>query len=234
MRNLRRNHDRAFKAKVALEAIKGEKTVAQISSEYGVHSQQIRQWRKHLLLELPGLFSDKRQKTDKDREELESELYRQIGQLKVELEWLKKNLNSSGEQKRTLIDPEHVVIPIERQCALLGISRSAYYYQKAEIDPLDLTVMEQIDEQYTRAPFYGVLRMTAWLRRCGHGVNPKRVRRLMRLMGLEAIYPKPNLSKAAAVHPKYPYLLRGLTIDVPIRCGAPTSLTFGFVGALFI
>lgn len=107
------------------------------------------------------------------------------------------------------------MISIDRQCALLGISRSAYYYQAAEIDPIDLALMKQIDEQYTRTPFYGVLRMTAWLRRCGHRVNPKRVRRLMRLMGLEALYPKPNLSFASAAHPKFPYLLKGLTIDRP-------------------
>ena len=107
------------------------------------------------------------------------------------------------------------MIPIDRQCALLGISRSAYYYRAAEIDPFDLALMKQIDEQYTRTSFYGVLRMTAQLRRSGHGVNPKRVRRLMRLMGLEAIYPKPNLSHAAAAHPKFPYLLKGLTIDRP-------------------
>lgn len=85
---MRRHHESAFKAKVALEAIRGEKTIAQISSEYGVHPNQIRQWRKHLLCELPALFSDKRQKADKERGDLEDELYRQIGQLKVELEWL--------------------------------------------------------------------------------------------------------------------------------------------------
>ena len=68
------------------------------------------------------------------------------------------------------------MIPIDRQCALLGISRSAYYYRAAEIDPFDLELMKQIDEQYTQTPFYGVLRMTAQLRRGGHGVNPKRVR----------------------------------------------------------
>lgn len=107
------------------------------------------------------------------------------------------------------------MIPIDRQCALLGLSRSAYYYQAAEIDPSDLALMKQIDEQYTRTPFYGVLRMTAQLRRGGHRVNPKRTRRLMRLMGLEAIYPKPNLSCAAAAHPKFTYLLKGLTIDRP-------------------
>ena len=88
--NMRKNHDSAFKAKVALEATKGEKTMAQISSEYGVHVNQIRQWRQKLLEELPGVFSDRRQKKDKETEEMTSELYRQIGQLKVELDWLKK------------------------------------------------------------------------------------------------------------------------------------------------
>ncbi len=73
--------------------------------------------------------------------------------------------------------------------------------------------MRLIDEEYTRYPFYGIERMTAVLRRGGHTVNPKRIRRLMRLMGLEAIYPKPNLSKPVKEHKIYPYLLRGVTID---------------------
>ena len=88
--NMRKNHDSAFKAKVALEATKGERTMAQISSEYGVHVNQIRQWRQKLLEEMPGVFSDRRQKKDKETEEMTSELYRQIGQLKVELDWVKK------------------------------------------------------------------------------------------------------------------------------------------------
>jgi len=90
MHNLRKRHDAAFKAKVALEAAKGEKPIAQLSSEFGVHANQIRQWRKQLLEELPRLFSDRRRKQEKDDEELRSELYQQIGQLKVELDWLKK------------------------------------------------------------------------------------------------------------------------------------------------
>lgn len=73
--------------------------------------------------------------------------------------------------------------------------------------------MRLIDEEYTRHPIYGIERMTAVLRRAGHTVNPKRIRRLMRLMGLEAIYPKPNLSKPSKGHKIYPYLLRGVTID---------------------
>ncbi len=94
MRNIRKQHNAAFKAKVALEAVKGEKTVSQLSSEYGIHPNQIGQWKKHLLEELPVLFSDKRKRAEKDRDELESELYRQIGQLKVELKKNKKKSNS--------------------------------------------------------------------------------------------------------------------------------------------
>lgn len=96
MQNIRKQQSVAIKAKVALEAVKGEKTISQLSSEYGVHSNQIGQWKKHLLEELPTLFSDKRKKVERDRDELEDELYRQIGQLKVELEWLKKKLNTLG------------------------------------------------------------------------------------------------------------------------------------------
>jgi len=92
MVNMRRRHNAAFKAKVALEAVKGEKTIAQISSEFGIHSNMVRNWRKQLLEMLPDLFSGRRKKREKDRDELEAELYRQIGQLKVELDWLKKKL----------------------------------------------------------------------------------------------------------------------------------------------
>lgn len=88
--NMRKSHDAAFKAKVALEALKGDRTMAELSSEYGVHPNQIRQWRQKLVDELPRVFSDHRQKKDKEGEEVTAELYRQIGQLKVEMDWLKK------------------------------------------------------------------------------------------------------------------------------------------------
>lgn len=114
-----------------------------------------------------------------------------------------------------MIEPGHPEIPIYRQCELLGVSRAAYYYEPRAVSALNLALMKLIDEQYTRTPFYGVPRMTAWLRRQGFKVNPKRMRRLMRLMGLEAVYPKPWLSKPAKGHKKYPYLLKGLIIDRP-------------------
>jgi len=90
MSEQRKRYDAEFKAKVALEAIKEEKTLAQLGSEYRVHPNQIAQWKKQLLETLPTLFSDKRKKVEKEGEDLQAELYKQIGQLKVENEWLKK------------------------------------------------------------------------------------------------------------------------------------------------
>jgi len=88
--HFQKRYDAKLRAKVALDAVKGEKTLAELSSEFSVHPNQIRQWRKHLLETLPDLFKDRRKRKDKDQEELIAELYCQIGQLKVELDWLKK------------------------------------------------------------------------------------------------------------------------------------------------
>ena len=99
-----------------------------------------------------------------------------------------------------------------RQCELLGLSRSSFYYEPAVETAENLALMKLIDRQYTDYPFYGSRRMTAWLLTQDHEVNRKRVQRLMRLMGLEAIYPKPNLSVAGPGHKVFPYLLRDVTI----------------------
>jgi len=114
-----------------------------------------------------------------------------------------------------LIDREHSEISIYRQCELLGISRSGYYYKGTGESPLNQHLMNLIDEQYTRTPFYGVEKMTAWLKRQGYPVNCKRIRRLMRKMGLEAVYPGPRLSVSNKEHRKYPYLLKNLIINRP-------------------
>ena len=90
MKNKRRNHSAAFKAKVALDAAKEEKTIAELASLYEVHPSQITKWKKQLLETLPEIFSNRVQTEQKDQDELTSQLYQQIGQLKVELDWLKK------------------------------------------------------------------------------------------------------------------------------------------------
>ena len=114
-----------------------------------------------------------------------------------------------------LIETDHPKLSVTRQCELLGLPRSSLYYTSHVDDTCNERLMRLLDEQYTRTPFYGVPRMTACLRRRGHVVNPKRVRRLMRVMGLEAIYPKPRLSMSGKEHRIYPYLLRGVKITHP-------------------
>jgi putative transposase len=104
-------------------------------------------------------------------------------------------------------------LSVRRQCELLGLSRSSLYYEPGGEAAEDLRLMRRIDEQYTARPFYGSRRMMAWLNEQGEEVNRKRVQRLMRVMGLEAIYPKPRLSLAGKGHRIYPYLLRGVKVE---------------------
>jgi putative transposase len=113
---------------------------------------------------------------------------------------------------RTLVDVNHPELSIGRQCDLLGLCRSSFYYEPASETAENLALMNLIDKQYTAQPVFGSRRMTAWLQRQGHEVNRKRVQRLMRLMGLEAIYPKPKLSAAGLGHKVFPYLLRDVAI----------------------
>lgn len=118
----------------------------------------------------------------------------------------------SRERRLGMIEREHPRLSLIRQCALLGISRSSVYYQSKGMSKHDLELMALIDHQYLKTPFYGSRRMKISLRGQGHGVNRKRVRRLMRLMGITAIYQRPNTSKPTLGHKIYPYLLRGVTI----------------------
>lgn len=114
-----------------------------------------------------------------------------------------------------MIDPDEPRLSIVRQCDLVRISRSSFYFEGKGESPLNLTLMRLIDEQFLRTPFYGSRQMARWLRRQGHRVDRKRVRRLMRKMGLMPIYQAPKTSTANPDHKVYPYLLRDLTIDRP-------------------
>lgn len=151
-------------------------------------------------------------------------------------------------EKRILIEPNHPEISISRQCELIGLSRPSYYYHPFSPDAMphkevnenmsriidtqeNLLFMELIDRQYMKTPFYGSRRMADVLQKKGYHVNRKRIQRLMRQMGIQAIYPKPRLSNRDKSHKIYPYLLRNVAIDhvnqvwstdityVPIRHG---------------
>src|SRR5271165_4364017 len=127
----------------------------------------------------------------------------------------KKKLPASLDGKRKLIDADHAELSIRRQCELLGLSRASLYYEPAPATAENVRLMGLLDKQYTACPFYGSRRLTAWLVQQGEAVNRKRVQRLLRIMGLEAIYPKPKLSVAGRGHRIYPYLLRGVAIERP-------------------
>ena len=114
-----------------------------------------------------------------------------------------------------MVDHQHASLSILRQCRLLDISRSGLYYQPKGIPEEDLTLMKLIDRQYLATPFYGARKIAAWLKSQGYRVNRKRIRRLMRIMGLKAIYRHPRTSKPAPGHKIYPYLLGDLRITRP-------------------
>ena len=112
-----------------------------------------------------------------------------------------------------MVEPGHTEISMRRQCELLGVNRSGLYYEPVGESEENLALMRLLDEQFTRTPFYGSRRMTEWLATVGHAVNRKRVSRLMELLGIEAVYPKPKLSQPGEGHRIYPYLLRGTTVE---------------------
>lgn len=131
----------------------------------------------------------------------------------------------SLDVKRSLIEPSHPEISIRRQCELVGLNRASYYYTPATESPENLELMRRIDVQYMKTPFYGWPRMTKVLRAQGKVVNHKRVQRLMRLMGLQAVHPKRRTTIPAPGHHIYPYLLRGIKIVRPNQVWS-TDITY--------
>jgi len=129
------------------------------------------------------------------------------------------------QMRRGLIEPSHPGLSVVQQCRLVDLHRSSYYFQAATESPENLEIMRLIDEKYTKHPFYGSRKFIPYLEEHGFSVNKKRVLRLMRLMGISPIYPKPNLSKPAQGHRIYPYLLGGLPIVGPNQVWS-TDITY--------
>ena len=213
MARIRKKHSPAFKAQVALEAAKQSKTIAELAKQFQVHPVQISQWKKQLLDGMETLFQNGSAVRQSDSEKIQTELYEQLGRLQMELAWVKKNLPREVEAKRALIESTHPQLSVRRQCELLELNRSSYYHEPAGETTENLRLMRRIDEQYLKTPLYGSRRMAAWLVREGEEVNRKRVKRLMSLMGLEAIHPGPRTTVRNPDHKVYPYLLRGVAIE---------------------
>lgn len=124
-------------------------------------------------------------------------------------------MSLSTEVKRLAVEWDHPRLSLTKQCQLLSLSKGTLYYEPVPMDPYNLELMDLLDRQYMETPFYGSRKMTVHLNELGHCANRKRVQRLMRLMGLEAVYPKRNLSKRRHDHRIYPYLLKGVAINRP-------------------
>ena len=202
-----------LKTSVATEAFKEQLTAAQIASKYEIHPQQIRRWKNEAIEILKSGFSDKREKENKTNEQLIAELYKTIGKKEIAIEWLKKNLSLLDYQtKVSFVNINHPSLSLNYQTQLLDISRNNFYHQPI-VNPDDIRIMGLMDKIFTDRPFYGSRRITQDLKQdYQEQVNRKRVQRLMREMGIEAIYPKPNTSPNNPLHLKYPYLLKNLSI----------------------
>ena len=193
----RKRHTAEFKAQVALAALKGQQTLNELASLYEVHPVQVAQWKKQAMTGLPKVFAERRAAAEQEAEALQAPLYQEIERLQVELTDLKGRLAWPVEAKRALIEPEHPTLSVARQCELLGLARSSWYYRPVAASAETLELLRLLEEQSSRTPFYGVRRMTAWLRGQGYGVNVKRVRRLFQVLGGEANRPKPAETPAS-------------------------------------
>ena len=212
----RRNHDAGFKARVALEAVKGERTVSELAAEYGVHPTMIHQWKKALLEGAADIFErGGKKKAEVDEETVRVAARQDRGAGRGQRFFVQKAQALDRQVRRGMIERNHPTLSIGAQCRLLSISRSSFYYEPQGETEMNLALMRLIDKQFLETPFYGVRQMTWHLQNEGHAVNQKRIRRLMRLMRLMPIYQKPNTSRPAKGHKTYPYLLGGLRVERP-------------------
>ncbi|WP_439648880.1 IS3 family transposase [Leptolyngbya ohadii] len=218
MANKRKQYSAQFKAKVALAAIRGEKTVAELASQYEVHPTMINNWKRQLLEGASNVFESGSATPPAlgDQQAQIDELYQQIGQLKVERGFFSQQVSTVGlEARKALVIADHPDLSIVQQCRLLQLARSSLYYQPKTPSDEELELLRLIDQQYLETPFYGSRKMTVFLQQQGYRINRKRTQRLMRQLGLQVIYPKPNLSKPHPEHRVYPYLLRDLAVTTP-------------------
>lgn len=230
-----------FKAKVVLELLSGDETVAQISSKYSIISKSLLNWKKTFLANASLAFNIDSAVAEfkieiHEKEKEVSELHRQLGKRTAELEWAAKKLKSLDfKTKKCLIKSEPNSISIVRQCELSKFNRSNYYYEQAPISAQKLSLLKAIDEIYTEIPFYGYRKVYRQLIENGHQTGINRVRDYMLELGLKAIYPTKMVRTTLAnlAHKKYPYLLRELDISKPNQVWS-TDITYVRVNGGFV
>ena len=164
----RRSYPAELKAKVALEALREEATMAELAARYDVHPNLIANWKKTARQTVLAGFSGNHERQEASRETEVKELRAKIGELVNERDFFIEGLRSVSRGRRVeMVDPTHPRISIVRQCRLVSIARSSFYYAGTGESPLTLRLMRLIDEQFLETPFYGSRQMTRWLRRQG-------------------------------------------------------------------
>nr|WP_106496287.1 IS3 family transposase [Lentibacillus sp. Marseille-P4043] len=242
MSKKRRRYSSAEKAKVVLEILREESTLNEIAQKYEVSPQLISRWKTEFLNNMPAVFDKKSTELEKLKQEHEAEkeeLINQIGQLTVDMNWLKKKPTTGLrlEEKRALIDFDSKELTVKHQCKLLNLSRASAYYEIKVHQPSqeEINIKNAIDRIHLNEPAYGCRRIRNELRKLGFtNIGIKRTRRYMREMGITAFYPGPNLSKRDLQARTYPYLLRGTSIthrnqvwgiDITY-CGTPAGFMY--------
>jgi putative transposase len=205
----RRTHSPEFKARVAMEAISGRKTIQEIAADHSIHPIQVSHWKRQLLDGASELFARGKQTKDKEEGQTkEAELFQQIGRLQMELEWLKKSLSRCDAcELRKLVDHDHPEISVSRQCVLLRLPRSTLYYRSIPVRESTQWIMARIDALYLEDPCSGSRRMVDDLAREGIPISRDRVRNLMRRMGLWAIYQKLRTTVPGDPSKRFPCLV---------------------------
>ncbi|MFC3447141.1 IS3 family transposase [Falsochrobactrum ovis] len=214
-RRPRRNHSPAFRAKVALAAIRGEQTLVELSQQFDVHANQIKQWKDQLLEGATGVFGDETKAEPAGPTVDVKTLHAKIGELTLENGFFIRCAQQGGiAGRKEMIDRTHK-LSVTRQAKLLGFSRSSVYYSPRPVSDGDLALMRRIDELHLEYPFAGSRMLRGLLKGEGLEVGRLHVATLMKKMSIEAIYRRPNTSKPAPGHKIYPYLLRKLAVTRP-------------------
>ncbi|MCL4743792.1 MAG: IS3 family transposase [Burkholderiaceae bacterium] len=211
-RRPRRNHKPAFKAKVALAAIKGDRTLAQLSAQYDVHVNQITTWKSQLEGGAADVFGPGGGAPPATPAVDVKSLHAKIGELTLENGFFRGSAQQSRPaERKAMIDRAHD-LPITKQAKTLGISRSSVYYLPRPVPEADLKIMRRLDELHLEFPFAGARMLRGLLAGEGIAIGRRHVKTLMRRMGIEALYRRPRTTKPAPGHKIYPYLLRGMEV----------------------
>ncbi len=216
MSTKRKTYGAEFKAKLVLEVLEGEKTINEIASSYEIIPKNLINWKKQFL-ENMSLAFDKSAVVKEYKEEIETlqksndNLAKKVGNLTIEKDFLEGKLVSlvSSKERKVLVDTEHK-ISLNKQCKLLHVSKSSLYYQPIKIfsTPKELNLLDAINNIYSDFPYYGYRRIHKQLIKDGYNIGKKFVKKAMKYMGIEALYPKPKTTIANYEHYKYEYLLK--------------------------